>query len=243
MGYVDYEKNAALYQRGRALSPAVLDRWGDAVRPYLPSRPLRVGDVGAGTGIFARAWPTWAVSGVIAVEPTQAMAHQADIDDAAVSFVRGVVEDLPLAPASIDVVWVSTALHHFADVDRSLDEFTRVLRPEGRVLVRTYVPDRAGFTFLDEFPGRSKWVARYLDEAGLVRLFGRHGFGVVDVVDVAERTETYAQSAEWVSMMRNADSILTALDDSDIALGLAALRSNADWVGRMGLTLFVFERG
>jgi hypothetical protein len=44
-------------------------------------------------------------------------------------------------------------------------------------------------------------------------------------------------------MMRNTDSILTALDDSDIAEGLAALRSNANGVGRMGLTLFVFERG
>ena len=51
-GYVDYEENAALYRRGRALSPEVLGRWGEAVRTYLPSAPIRVADVGAGTGIF-----------------------------------------------------------------------------------------------------------------------------------------------------------------------------------------------
>lgn len=52
-GYVDYDSVAAVYQSGRALTSDVLERWGRAVRPYLGDGPIRVVDLGAGTGIFA----------------------------------------------------------------------------------------------------------------------------------------------------------------------------------------------
>jgi ubiquinone/menaquinone biosynthesis C-methylase UbiE len=240
-GYVDYERHGALYRQGRALPAEVLDRWGDAVSAYLPAGPLRVADIGAGTGIFAKAWPRWAEAGVIAVEPAASMVAQCDGRQAGVRFVYGIAEALPVTDGSVDVVWVSTALHHFADVDRALDEFFRVLRGGGRVLVRTYIPGRTQFTYLDEFPGRSKWARRFHDEDRLLHLFDRHGFGLVDVRDVLERTETYAQSAEWASLMRDGDSILTALDDADIAAGLAALWSSPERVGRLELTLLAFE--
>jgi hypothetical protein len=64
---VDYERVASLYEEGRALPAEVLARWGDVVRPYLPSGTRRILDLGAGTGIFARAWPRWTQAAVIAV--------------------------------------------------------------------------------------------------------------------------------------------------------------------------------
>ena len=57
--YVDYERVAALYQRGRSLPAEVLERCAAALRPYVPPGASRVVDVGAGTGIFAEAWPQW----------------------------------------------------------------------------------------------------------------------------------------------------------------------------------------
>ena len=162
--------------------------------------------------------------------------------DPAVAFVRAVAEDLPLGDRCVDVVWVSTALHHFADADGAVAEFFRVLRGGGRVLVRTYVPGRTKVSFAEEFPGRSKGLRRFHDEHQLVAMFAGRGFRLVDVTEVLEWTESYAASADWVSMMRHADSMLTALSDDEIATGLDVLRSDPDRIGRLELTLLVFER-
>jgi ubiquinone/menaquinone biosynthesis C-methylase UbiE len=199
-------------------------------------------DVGAGTGIFARAWSEWHGVSVVAVEPAAAMAAVATRPHPEVRFVRGVAEHLPLRDGLIDVVWVSTALHHFADADGAVGEFARVLQPRGRVLVRTYVPGRTDVTYLEEFPGRAKWARPFHDEEQLRELFGRMGFGLVHAEEVLEWTETYAASADWVAMMRHADSMFTALSDDEVAAGLSALRSDPGRVGRLELTLLVFAQ-
>jgi ubiquinone/menaquinone biosynthesis C-methylase UbiE len=239
---VDYERVAELYEEGRALPPEVLARWGEAVRPYLPSKTRQVLDAGAGTGIFARVWPGWTGAAVAAVEPSAAMVLAGTRADAGVRFVRGVAEALPVRDGAADVVWVSAALHHFGDVRRAVGEFGRVLQPAGRAFVRTYVPGRTEMTWVDEFPGQAKWQARFHSEEGLVALFDAHGFDLVDVRDVFEWAETYAESARWVARMRHADSLLTALTDEEVEAGLDVLRSQPSKVGRMGVTLFVFGR-
>jgi SAM-dependent methyltransferase len=220
----------------------VLAHWGDAVRPYLAGSPLAVIDVGAGTGIFAAAWPSWTLASVLAVEPAAAMVQASSVDDPSVRFVRAVAEALPVQDERFDVVWVSTALHHFYDVDHGIAEFARVLRRGGRVLVRTYVPGRTEVTYVSEFPGRSKWMSRFHTETELLRLFAAHGFRLVAIREVLEWTESYAASAAWVARMRHADSMLTALSDEEVAEGLAALRADPHRVGRLELTLAVFER-
>ena len=57
-----------------------------------------------------------------------------------------------------------------------------------------------------------------------------------------EWTESYAHSADWVERMRDADSVLTALSDEEIAEGLRKLRSTPTKTGRLELTLFVFQQ-
>ena len=241
-GFVDYERVANLYLRGRALSTDILDKWGAVVVSRLPDPTSRVLDVGAGTGIFASAWPSWTSASVVAVEPAKAMTNAAVSDGVRVPFVRGVAEALPFPNGRLDVVWVSAALHHFSDLGRAVDEFGRVLRPGGRALVRTHLPGRTEVTFADEFPGRYKWTRRFQTEEELRQLFGKAEFDTVDVTDVLEWEEPYSASADWVVMMRNADSILTALSDDDIAAGLDALRSQPDQIGRLEVTLLTFER-
>lgn len=241
-GFVDYERVAARYQQGRALAAEVLDRWASAVSPHLPSGLIRVVDVGAGTGIFAAAWPRWTTAAVVAVEPSAAMVRAARVEDPAVSFVLGTAEALPLRDGCADVVWVSTALPHFADVHQAVREFTRVLGHGGRVLVRTLVPSRTGTTWLDEFPGRAKWEARCHTEQQLTEIFQPHGFEPTHAQEVLEGTETYAESADWVQRMRHADSALTALSDEEIAEGVQKLRSTPTKVSRVELTLFVFTQ-
>jgi SAM-dependent methyltransferase len=170
------------------------------------------------------------------------MAHEADDSDPAVSFIRGVAEALPLRGAGADVIWVSTALHHFPDVHAAVAEFRRVLCAAGVVLVRTHVPGRTEVTWVDKFPGRPRWEARFHTEVQLKDIFGAHGFALTDVIEVLEWCETYGESADWAESMRDADSVLTALTDDEIAQGLAALRSTPHEVGRLEVTLLVFRR-
>jgi ubiquinone/menaquinone biosynthesis C-methylase UbiE len=240
--FVDYDRVAARYQQGRSLAPDVLDLWGEAVKPYLPPGPIRVADVGAGTGIFPAAWPRWTDATVVAVEPSASMAGAGGVDDPDVSFVLGTAEALPLRDGSVDVVWVSTALHHFADVHQAVREFARVLGGGRHVLVRTYAPDRTEITWLDELPGRAKWQARCHTEQQLTENFRPHGFDLVDAREVLEGVESYAKSAAWVERMRDADSMLTALSDDQITQGVNRLRSTPTKMGRMELTLFVFQQ-
>ena len=242
-GYVVYDQVASRYETGRALPLDVLDRWHAAVRPFLPAPLIRLVDVGAGTGVFARAWPGWATAHVIAIEPSAAMIGVGTRVARSFEYVMGSAEALPLADGSVDLAWVSTAIHHFADVHRAIEELHRVLRPGGRILVRTYAPDRSDITWAREFPGGEKWEPRFPRSGGLVAWFAQHDLPVIAVRDILEGTETYAASAAWASRMRDADSMLTALTEEEMAEGLARLRADPDRLGRLELTLLVFEKG
>ncbi|MGH9029160.1 MAG: class I SAM-dependent methyltransferase [Acidimicrobiales bacterium] len=73
---VNYSRQdvAVDYASGRDLGDEILARWKLAVVPFVPVRPiLRILDVGAGTGIFARAWTRWCRCQVIGLEPSAAM--------------------------------------------------------------------------------------------------------------------------------------------------------------------------
>ncbi len=198
--------------------------------------------MGAGTGIFAAAWPQWTAATVVAVEPSAAMVGAGSVDDPGVCFVLGTAEALPVRDNCAEVVWVSTALHHFADVHLAVREFARVVGRGGRVLVRTYAPGRTEISWLDELPGRAKWEARCHTEQQLTEIFSPKGFDLVDAREVLEGTESYARSAEWVERMRHADSFLTALGDEEIAEGLNNLRATPTKMARVEVTLFVFRQ-
>ncbi len=89
--------------------------------------------------------------------------------------------------------------------------------------------------------GRAKWVGRFHTERELRHLFDHGGFDVVDIVEVLGWKETYSASADWVAMMRHADSMFTALTDDEIAAGLEILRSQPDRMGKLEVTLLTFE--
>ncbi|NJL47215.1 MAG: class I SAM-dependent methyltransferase [Leptolyngbyaceae cyanobacterium SM2_5_2] len=92
--------------------------------------PLTVADVGAGTGIGARLLARSEVK-VWAVEPSAAMRESAS-PHAQVEFLAGSAEAIPLPSASVDVVSSFQAFHWF-DFQTSLQEFRRVLKPQGRL--------------------------------------------------------------------------------------------------------------
>lgn len=103
----------------------------EAVEWLLPTRRDLVVDLGAGTGLLARA--VAGVAGrVIGVEPDERMRAVLTARSPRVEAVAGRGEAIPLPDASADAVLVASAWH-WMDPDRAVPEIARVLCDDGRL--------------------------------------------------------------------------------------------------------------
>ena len=125
----------------------------DSVLDLHPPRRARVIDVGTGTGAIpirlAERRPDLRIFGVDLSAPMLARARRrAREAEAPVTFRRASARSLPYPARSFDLVLSNSLLHHLPDPVPALDEFARVLRPGGALLVRDLrrPPDR----FIDD---------------------------------------------------------------------------------------------
>lgn len=104
-----------------------------------------VADIGAGTGMLSDVFLE-AGNRVLAIEPNAEMReaclhlHQ---DNAALSTVDGTAEATGLPNASVDAIAVGRALHWF-DLEATLPEFRRILRPHGWVIIVAFGRSKEG---------------------------------------------------------------------------------------------------
>src|ERR671933_666685 len=106
---MDYDATdiPAAYDRGRDHGPEVLRLWMDVVASHAGGRPVRaVLDLGCGTGRFTAAL-------AVGVDPSEKMLGQAraKLRDRRVSYERGSAEAIPLADASVDLIFMSMIFH------------------------------------------------------------------------------------------------------------------------------------
>lgn len=92
-------------------------------------KPLRVLELGAGTGKLTRALCALG-HGVIATDPSAAMLAELGATSPTAHAALARAEDIPLQPSSVDVVIAAQAFHWF-DQSRALPDIARVLRPGG----------------------------------------------------------------------------------------------------------------
>ncbi len=116
----------------RAILKRIQGAYGD--------RPIRVLDVGCGTGLFAermrQSLPNAQIVGVDLVEGMLSKGHDRWRKHAAhVAPVQGDSERLPFATGSFDVVTCANSFHHYPHQDRAVKEMKRVLRPGGRLIL------------------------------------------------------------------------------------------------------------
>ena len=108
-------------------------------------KPARILDVGSGPGRASGAMKKrWPGADVIAMDLALPMLREVPRHTRFWRPVRRVCADatqLPLADASIDVVFSSLCLQWVADLPVALAEFRRVLRPDGLLLFSTFGPD------------------------------------------------------------------------------------------------------
>jgi SAM-dependent methyltransferase len=116
----------------------------------LGERPLRVVDLGAGTGILSRLLRQLGHD-VVAVEPDEQMLVRLAEVSPGVRAVNGRAEEIPLADGSVDAVVAGQAYHWF-EGDRAHAELARVLRPGGVFAA-----------FWNDADLRAPWTVTYLE--------------------------------------------------------------------------------
>lgn len=119
-----------------------------------------VADVGAGEGSLALLLARFARS-VTAIDQSKAMLREVRAKagragvGARVKVAEGDLEDLPLARASMDAVFMSQALHHAARPQIAVAEAARVLRAGGHLVVLDLVRHEQEWT-------REQWADQWL---------------------------------------------------------------------------------
>jgi len=105
------------------------------------------------------------------------------------TFVCADIEAMPLATASVDMVWSNLAVQWCNDMDTVLQEFRRVLKPNGLLMFATLGPDT-----LKELRAASgnehTHVSRFIDMHDIGDALTRAGFSA-PVLDVMHYTLTY----------------------------------------------------
>jgi len=111
------------YDRYRPTYPAAAVVWA------LGERPLRVADLGAGTGILSRLVHRLGHE-VLAIEPDARMRSRLVAVSPGITAIAGTAEAIPLRDRSVDAVVAGQAYHWF-DPAGAHPEIARVLRPGG----------------------------------------------------------------------------------------------------------------
>lgn len=143
------------YARGRALTEEQRQVWISAFGGLLPERRPLVGlDVGSGTGRFTPAL-AHAFGPVTGVEPSVRMREiaQAQSQHPGVQYLAGSAEDMPVPTGSADYAVMFLSWHHVQDKPQAVQELARVLKPAGRLLLRS--------NFSDHIPPSGWWLEHF----------------------------------------------------------------------------------
>ena len=114
------------------------------------------------------------------------------------------IEALPLATASLGLVWSNLAIQWCNDLDATLQEFHRVLKPESLLMFSTFGPDTLKeLRMATSAQSGITSVSRFLDMHDIGDAMVRAGFSA-PVLDVERFTLTYD---DVKSVMRDLKSI------------------------------------
>jgi len=149
----DYSRQAEHYDETRSASPSVLRHLCEALEGA-PGR--RLADIGGGTGNYALALTRAGWEPVVVDRSAEMLARAAA---KGLETVEADAQRLPLEDESFDAVTMISMLHHVEDRGAALAEARRILRPEGRLVLKGYTgEDAASLWILEYFPSSRRWM-------------------------------------------------------------------------------------
>jgi ubiquinone/menaquinone biosynthesis C-methylase UbiE len=225
---VDYDaRQHEGYVAGRDLGPENRRMWAEVFAAQAPDRrPLAALDLGSGTGRFTGVLaetfggPAWGV------EPSDRMRAIAAerTGDARVSFLAGRAEAIPLPDGACDLVLMFLSFHHVQGRSAAVREIARVLRPGGRVLLRSQFRDRLPELAWHAFFPRARAIEleMFPPLADVEAAFAEADVGRLALVEVEEQVApSLAEHAE--RLRHRAISTFEHMSEAEIREGFARL--------------------
>ncbi|WP_326556079.1 class I SAM-dependent methyltransferase [Micromonospora sp. NBC_01796] len=219
---------ADAFAANRHLGPDAVAHWRPAVARHLRPRPgMRLLDLGAGTGTWARTFAGWYGVDVIAVEPSAEMRARCVHPDP----LAGDAAAVPLPAAYVDGGWMSTVIHHVPDLTAAAVELRRVLRPGAPLLIRSAFAGRhEQINLFRYFPEAVRILDSYPSVAGVCSAFGAAGFGFVALEQVPQ-VSAASLAVAAAELRRAAHTPLQLITDAEYEAGLDRLRAAARSAG------------
>lgn len=227
----DQTKIPQVYNQGRDHGPAFLDQWMRVVAGEVGHANIYdILDLGCGTGRFSSGLASHFKANLIGIDPSMKMLEQAanNRSNDGVAYAQGVGESIPLATASVDLIFISMIFHHLTDPCATAEECYRVLRSHGRLCFRTACLERiAVYPYVPFFPTSRVLLEQRLPPLDYQReIFEKAGFEMTSYqVIVQQIAPDYLAYAD--KLATKADSIIASLDDKDFEAGLERLRAQA----------------
>jgi ubiquinone/menaquinone biosynthesis C-methylase UbiE len=218
-------QDAAAFEATRHLLDQGLAAWREAVAKHLDPRPgTRLLDLGAGTGMWARAFTDWYDTvDVIAVEPSAAMRTRCHYSPV----LPGDAGNLPLKDNSVDAAWLSTMIHHVPDLTAAARELRRVVRAGGPVLIRSAFAGRhQAITLFRFFTEAIRVLDTYPSVDDVVTAFTTAGFTPISLEPVPQTTAPSLLEIA-ATLRREAHTPLQLITDEEYSNGLARLHQAA----------------
>ena len=143
-----FSRAAPRYDRVAGLQRRIADQ----LSAWLSDEPVeRVLDLGSGTG-YANPWLSARTEQLLNIDLAEGMLDFARSRGCVGSHIAGDAEALPLADATVDLIWSSLALQWSEQPEALISELCRVVRPGGRILISTLGPSTL-------FELRDAWAA------------------------------------------------------------------------------------
>lgn len=191
-----FDRAAQTYDAAAILQKLVRDEMFDRLN-LIKLSPDKVLDAGCGTGHASFALQKrFRLAQVFSLDLAMGMLQKTHQQQPLFSKLFGHkrlicadIENLPVASASMDLVWSNLALQWCNDLDKSFTEITRVLKPNKLFMFSTFGPDT-----LKELRAASNngdtHVSRFIDMHDIGDALTRNGFNA-PVLDVERYTLTY----------------------------------------------------
>lgn len=143
-----FERAAVQYDAAAVLQREISKRLLERLE-YIKLQPQRILDLGAGTGLsLSGLCQRYPAAHVYALDIARNMLLEARKKQTwlqrwrrPVQFITADAEALPLADASIDLLFSNLTLQWCVELQRTFDEFRRVIKPGGLLMFTTFGPD------------------------------------------------------------------------------------------------------